>query len=163
MLSAKAWQRHADAAGLTTGNCRWQQMQGDYVKQNGATKYKTGQIYDLSKRIFNYLNRDLDCMDSFSRTIGENCDYQHGDLQTLTVLQNLHIWGKLVANSLLVSYPKSLLATLFIQGCRFLVPWLGWLLWAFDPKHIRAYLSIDCCCHHYLGHGLGSRIVIYAT
>lgn len=95
---------------------------GQYVTDHYGSKYKTAQVYDLSKRIFNYMNKDLgaETLEWFRTYLGENSDFQHADLTTLPTLHNLHCYGKLICNSLAGSYPKPLLHALFCQGCRFL-------------------------------------------
>lgn len=117
----EAWLRHAEASGLTTGNCKWSQVLGDYVKANWSAKYKTAQMFDLSKRVYNYLDRDLgrEHLDKFAKYFGEMTDFQNADLHSLAALQNMHCFGKLVCCNLLQSYPKPLLAALYMQGCRF--------------------------------------------
>ena len=126
-LLAEAWLKHADQHNLTTGNCRWGVQQGEFVKSNFGAKYKTAQLYDLSKRVWGYLSNTLgpEALEQFTN-LGEVADFQHADLVTLATLQNLHCFGKLVCNNLGTgSYPKALLSVLYIQGCRFLVPRLG--------------------------------------
>ena len=117
-----AWFRHAERQGLTAGNCSWQKLQGDFVKANFGGKYKTHQLYDVSKRIFNGLQRDLKCVPEWRDFFGEFADFQSADLQTLPCLQNMHSWQKIVTNSLLPSYPLPLLVSLWMEGCRFLAP-----------------------------------------
>ena len=122
MLAIQAWQKHADSSGLTTGNCQWGKLQGEFVKSNYGSKYKTGQTFDLSRRIFNYISKDLRCLESFTQQIGDKADFQNPDLSTLSTLQNLHVFGKIASNNLLASYPRELVASLFLQGCRLLAP-----------------------------------------
>ena len=88
---------------------------------NFSGKYKSGQLYDLSKRLWNSINRDLQCAQEWIEFFGEFSDFQGSDVQALPTLQNLHAWSKIVSNSLMSSYPRDLLAILWMEGCKFLV------------------------------------------
>ena len=116
--SRKAWFRHAESNGLTSTNCEWGKLQGEFVKTNFS---KSGQLYDLSKRIWNALTRDLQCSQEWVDFFGEYSDFSNSELQVLPTLQNLHCWSKIVSNSLISSYPLDLLVILWMEGCQFLV------------------------------------------
>ena len=91
------------------------------MKTNFGSRYKTGQLHDLAKRVYNAVHRDLNCLDTWGDFFGEFTDFAHADINSLTALQNLHVWSKLVSQSLMSSYPESLMVTLFFEGCKLLV------------------------------------------
>ena len=117
----KAWFRHAESNGLTSTNCQWGKLQGEFVKTNFSGKYKSSQLYDLSKRIWNALTRDLQCSQEWVDFCGEYSDFSNSEVQALPTLQNLHCWSKIVSNSLICSYPLDWLVILWMEGCKFLV------------------------------------------
>ena len=115
--TCQAWAKYAAANGLTTSNCAWSKKMADYVKLAWSSKYKTFQLFDISKRLYRYLVDDLECLDSFEKIFGERADFQNESTQTLNILQNFHALGKIVATHLAPSYPVSLCAVVFTEGC----------------------------------------------
>ena len=90
------------------------------MKNNYTAKYKTTQLYDLSKRVYNAVN-NLGVLQEWSAYFGERTNFQHSDFHMpLACLQNLHCILKIVAYNLLPCYPKELLASLFMEACKFL-------------------------------------------
>lgn len=94
----------------------------DYIKLNWSSKYKTFQLYDLSKRIFRYLD-ELKCLKTFEFFFGERADFQWEGLSQLSILQNMHTLGKIASAFLTQTYPVELCAVVFMEGCCHLVPW----------------------------------------
>ena len=123
MSRDEAWTRHASQNGLTTSNCQWSRAMWDFAKQNFGARYKTGQMYDLAKRVFNSISNGLQCMKEFSDCMGEQADMAHPELNSLNCLQNLHVLSKIVMVSLQHSYPQQLLAMLFMEGAKMMVSW----------------------------------------
>ena len=93
-------------------------MYADYVKDNHSQKYKTFQLFDLSKRVRHYLI-DLDLITKFADFFGDRCDFQLDGFSgmTLSVLQNFHCLGKVIC-ALSSTYETPLLAELFIAAGR---------------------------------------------
>ena len=133
----QAWFKHAEKNGLTSTTCQWGKLQGEFVKANFGARYKTGQAFDLSKRVYNALHRDLCCLTEFSDFFGEFSDFTHSEMNALTCLQNLHSWAKIVTQSLMSSYPQPLMVSLFLEGCKFLV--------ARSTQLAHALLDVPCC------------------
>lgn len=94
---------------------------GEYVKSNFGSRYKTQQLYDLSKRVYNCMTKDFNIFTEWNEFFGEFSDFSHQELTALACLQNLHSLSKVV-NSLSGSYPQSLLGALWMEGCRFVAP-----------------------------------------
>ena len=109
-------------------------------------RYKSGQSYDLSKRIWNAVNRDLGCAETWSEWFGEFSDFQRSDLDTLRCLQNIHCWAKVVTNSLGSSYPTSLLVTLFMEGCKFIAACL--VAFTSCLTHVQSLCALQVACIH---------------
>ena len=93
----------------------------DYVKLAWSSKYKTFQLFDLSKRLYRYLVDDLKILEEFESTFGERADFQHDFMNSLNVLQNFHTLGKIVAAYMTQSYPTALCGVVFMEGCCLLV------------------------------------------
>lgn len=117
----EAWSKFATTKGLTTSNCQWQKSMSDYIKLAWSSKYKTFQLFDLSKRLYRYLVGDLKCVREFEEIFGQRSDFQHEAANTLNILQNFHALGKIVAAFLTQTYPEQLCAALFVEGCCLLV------------------------------------------
>ena len=115
---AQAWARHASVNGLTTGNCQWARMMGEYVRNNFSCRYKTTQLYDFSKRLYNSLTQ-LGVLQAFTEFCGEWVDFQSSELNSLATMQNLHLFCRII-QTLSQSYPDGLLSVLFLEGCKFL-------------------------------------------
>lgn len=128
MVLSKAWARHASSQGLTTANCQWIKQMSDWLRCNFSSKYKTYQIYDLSRRVLHYLQDDLHCLAEFDSFFGERSNFQHEGFNTLNCIQNLHVLGKVVANFLTSSYSAELLSVLFMEAACFMVGCLVTLL-----------------------------------
>ena len=79
----------------------------EWVRLNFGTKFKTGQLFDLSKRIHHYARAALQCLALWEGVFGE-CDFEHAELSTLATVQNLHVLGKIAANFLVASYSPEL-------------------------------------------------------
>ena len=119
VAASEAWSRRAAQKGLSTSNCQWTKLMGEFVRSNFQARYKTPQQYDLSKRLWNSLS-SAGCLQQWSDVLGEWSDLQCAELNTLSALQNMHSLSKIVFNSLQDSYPAALLSTLFIEGCKLL-------------------------------------------
>lgn len=118
-MQAQAWKRHAQRQGITTSSgAHYQKSYSDWVTENFSQRFKTFQIFDLAKRVMHYLN-DLDCVKQFTEALGDHCDFQHEQLQTLPTTQNLYVLGKLVMTSS-ATYSLELLSEVFIVASRYL-------------------------------------------
>ena len=118
-VQVQAWKRHAQRQGITTSSgANYQKSYSDWVTENFSQRFKTFQIFDLAKRVMHYLS-DLDCVNKFTEALGDHCDFQHEQLQTLPTMQNLHVLGKLIL-TLSAAYSLELLAEVFIVGSRYL-------------------------------------------
>ncbi|CAE7405505.1 unnamed protein product, partial [Symbiodinium necroappetens] len=105
----EAWKRHAQRQGITTSSAaHYQKSYSEWVTENFSQRFKTFQIFDLAKRVMHYLS-DLDCVNKFTEALGDHCDFQHEQLQTLPTMQNLHVLGKLIL-TLSAAYSLELLA-----------------------------------------------------
>ena len=100
-------------------------MLGEFVKTNYGHKYKTAQYFDIARRVYNNLTQGLGCLGEFDSFFGEYSDFQSPDLNTLTILLNIHALGKVVCNHLGQSYPTDVLKAVYIEGCKLLVPALA--------------------------------------
>ena len=93
---------------------------GEYVKNNFSTRYKTTQLYDLSKRIHNALqNLAQPLLTVFVDFVGNNVDFQTPELNVLSTLQNLHVLTRVLSN-LQQSYPAEIISMLFMEAVKFL-------------------------------------------
>ena len=118
-VQVQAWKRHAQRQGITTSSAaHYQKSYSEWVTENFSQRFKTFQIFDLAKRVMHYLS-DLDCVNKFTEALGDHCDFQHEQLQTLPTMQNLHVLGKLIL-TLSAAYSLELLAEVFIVGSRYL-------------------------------------------
>ena len=137
-VQVQAWKRHAQRQGITTSSgANYQKSYSDWVTENFSQRFKTFQIFDLAKRVMHYLS-DLDCVNKFTEALGDHCDFQHEQLQTLPTMQNLHVLGKLIL-TLSAAYSLEVLAEVFIVGSRYLarssanaaycVPYCFFLCW----------------------------------
>ena len=93
---------------------------GEYVKNNFSTRYKTTQLYDLSKRVHNALqNLAQPLLATFVDFIGKNVDFQAPELNVLSTLQNIHVLTRVLSN-LQQSYPPDLISMLCMEAVKFL-------------------------------------------
>lgn len=114
----QAWTRHAQKEGITSTNSQYQKQYAAWVKENYSQRYETFQLFDLSKRVRHYV-ADLDALNDFNE-LGDVCDFENKNLQSLPVLQNMHSLGKVVT-TLATTYHHGLLAQVFLAACRLLV------------------------------------------
>lgn len=96
----------------------------EFVRLNYGSRYKTHQLYDLSKRARHYIEDDLDCAKEFVDFFGSRSDFTNENLNSMYIIQNLHAFGKIVASFLLPAYPSQLLSVLFMEGASHLVEFL---------------------------------------
>ena len=114
----QAWTRHAQKEGITSTNSQYQKQYAAWVKENYSQRYATFQLFDLSKRVRHYVS-DLDALNDFNE-LGDVCDFENKNLQSLAVLQNMRSLGKVI-NTLATTYHHGLLAQVFVTASRLLV------------------------------------------
>ena len=93
-------------------------MQWEYIRENWSHKYKTGQTFDLCRRLARDL-RDLHGFDLWDGFFGKYAEFPEGE-SLLTVVQNMQSFTHQLCMNFLSSYPPELLAIMALEGCKFM-------------------------------------------
>ena len=117
-LMSQAWKGYCDYKGFTFRNCQYQKEQWDYIKDNWSNRYKTGQQFDLRRRLCRDL-KDLECYEQWHDFFGKHSEFPEGE-SLLTVIQNMQAFTNQLSSNFLSSYPPAVLAVVCMEGCKFM-------------------------------------------
>lgn len=115
---AQAWKGYCDYKYFTFRNCQYQKEQWNYIKDNWSNRYKTGQQFDLCRRLGRDL-KDLECYDQWQEFFGKHSEFPEGE-SLLTVIQNMQAFTNQLSSNFLSSYPPAVLAVVCMEGCKFM-------------------------------------------
>jgi hypothetical protein len=118
-LRCQGWKSFCEFKGYTHRNCKIQKEMYSYVKENWSNRYRTGQMFDLSRKVNRDL-KELECRDQWDQYFGSRADFPEGE-STLSVLENMASLTFTLATAFLSSYPSSLLSLVCLEACKFLV------------------------------------------
>ena len=103
---------------MTHRNCKIQQELYSYIRENWSERYKTGQQYDIAKRL-NHDLRDMNTLDEWCNYFGVHAEHPEGE-STLTILQNMSAFAAVLSTSVGPSHDSGLLGLVAMEGCKFL-------------------------------------------
>ena len=103
---------------MTHRNCKIQQELYSYIKENWSERYKTGQQYDLAKKL-NHDLRDVGTLEEWCGYFGVHAEHPEGE-STLTILQNMSAFAAVLSTSFGPSHDAGLLGLVAMEGCKFL-------------------------------------------
>ena len=114
----QAWKGYCEFKCFTFRNCQHQKEQWNYIKDNWSNRYKTGQQFDLCRRLCRDL-KDLECYDQWQEFFGKHSEFPEGE-SLLTVVQNMQAFTNQLSSNFLSSYPPAVLAVVCMEGCKFM-------------------------------------------
>ena len=89
-----------------------------YIKDNWHSRYQTGQLFDLNRRLARDL-RDLHAFEAWDSFFGRHAEFPEGEA-LLTVVQNMQSFANQLVVNFLSSYPPEVLSIVCIEGCKFM-------------------------------------------